>query len=95
MGALRNRFGAVRPENGKEMGWLSNWVSTLLSALQRKCPRPGASVVLLLLGLDDGSGLELVALSYSIVAVDTLSSGLNGTSYKEICTIAKKGRANK
>ena len=79
MGALRKRFGAVRPEKGNVMGWLRSSVSTFPSPLTREWPRPGASGVAPLLGLGGGSGVEPVALSYSIVAVHTLSNCLKGT----------------
>jgi hypothetical protein len=83
MGALRKRFGAVRPENGNVMDWLSSLVSTLPSPLTRECPRPDKSVVVPLIGLGGGSWVELGALSYSIVASDTLSNVLNGRKCRD------------
>ena len=36
-----------------------------------QCPQPGQSATVLLLGLCGGSGVELVALSYSILTLRT------------------------
>ena len=59
MGALSKRFGAVRPENGNVMGWLSSLVSTLPSPLTHELLRPGKPVVVLRYGLAGGSDVEL------------------------------------
>ena len=90
MGALRKRFGALRPEKGNVIGWPSSSISVLPSPVRREWPRPGMSGAVPLLGLEGGSGVELVALSYSIVAVNQTSQGLEGTNYTGIDRLKKE-----
>src|ERR1700722_1919773 len=62
MGALSKRLGAVRPENGNVMGWLTSLVSTLPSPVTREWPRSGESVVVLRYGLAGRSGVDATSL---------------------------------
>ena len=64
IGAFKNLFGAVRPENGNVMDSASSFVSTA-SPLTRETPRPSLSGTVPLFGSDGTEGSREAVPAYA------------------------------